>query len=235
MVGVLVNVAAILIGGIAGLFIKKGLPEKFTDAIMKGVAVCVTCIGILGIFNEKAGNYKILIMIISIVIGVAVGELIDIDRRLRSFAESVERKFAKKENKKSNFAEGFVSATLLFCVGAMAVVGSIEAGTTGSYETLYAKSVLDGISSLIYASILGIGVACSGISVLIFQGAIALLANYVQPYLSDIVVANMSVVGSALILALSFNMLGITKLKIANFLPAVFIPIGLVPLINVIV
>ncbi len=220
MISTIVNAIAVIVGAALGMLLKKGIPEKISDVVMKGVALCVLYIGISG--SLKGTNT--LIAIISIVIGAVIGSLLDIDRRLNSLGELAERKLSKGDGKTS-IAEGFVSASLLFCVGSMAIVGSIQSGLTGNHDMIFTKSVLDGVSAVIFASTLGVGVFLSAGAVLIYQGLITLCAQWVQPFLNDYVVAEMTCVGSLLIIALALNMLGITKLKTANYLPAVFIPI----------
>ncbi len=229
MIGVLVNVAAVIVGSIVGLFLKKGMPENLSKSIMNGVGVCVVCIGVLGIFDKAADGNKVLIMILAVVLGVIIGEVLKIDARLNKLANSVEKKLSKGD-KNVKFAEGFVSATLLFCVGAMAIVGSIDAGIRHNYDTLFAKSILDGIASIVMASTLGVGVSFSVIPLFILQGGIALLAKFVEPYLTSAMIGNMSVVGSVLIIMIGLNMLKITSIKVANFLPAILIALGLTPL-----
>jgi len=220
MLGTIVNALAVIAGTFVGLLLKKGLPEKISDVVMKGVALCVLYIGI----SSALSGTNALIAIISIVVGAVIGSLLDIDRRLNSLGEFAERKLSKGDGKTS-IAEGFVSASLLFCVGSMAIVGSIQSGLTGNHEMIYTKSMLDGISAIIFASTLGAGVFLSAAAVLVYQGIIVLCAQWVQPFLSDYVVAEMTCVGGLLIIALALNMLVVTKLKTANYLPAVFIPI----------
>ncbi len=220
MLGTIVNALAVIVGTFVGLLLKKGLPEKISDVVMKGVALCVLYIGI----SSALSGTNALIAILSIVVGAVIGSLLDIDRRLNSLGELAERRLSKGDGKTS-IAEGFVSASLLFCVGSMAIVGSIQSGLTGNHEMIYTKSMLDGISAIIFASTLGVGVFLSAAAVLVYQGIIVLCAQWVQPFLSDYVVAEMTCVGGLLIIALALNMLGITKLKTANYLPAVFIPI----------
>ena len=163
-------------------------------------------------------------MIICIAVGALVGEIIDIDRALSKLGDYFESKVKKSDNKVS-ISEGFVTASLLFCVGAMALVGSLESGLKGDYTTLFAKSILDGISSIIFASTLGIGVLLSVGTVFIYQGGITLCAGFLSGMLSTDVITNMSAVGSLLIIGLGLNILGVTKIKVANLLPGVFIPI----------
>lgn len=192
---------------------------------MNGLALCVMCIGISGALKGE----NTLQMIICIAIGGLVGEIIDIDKRLDNLGEYIEEKInSKKKNKskdKISISEGFVTSSLLFCVGAMAVVGSLESGLQGNHETLFAKSILDGVSSIIFTSSLGIGVMLSSVAVLIYQGTITLLAGVLSTVLTDTVINNMSAVGSVLIMGLGLNMIAGVKIKVANLLPAIFIPI----------
>lgn len=218
MLGTFVNVAAIITGGILGLLIKGGLSEKISTTVMNGLALCVLYIGISGTLK---GNNTLLI-IVSIAIGAILGEAIDIDNLLNKLGDFIQSKF---KNKSSSISQGFVTSSLLFCVGAMAVVGSLESGLQGKYDIIFAKSILDGISSIIFASTLGIGVLFSSVAVLLYQGSITLAASLLKSVLTTSVIANMTAVGSILIIGLSLNMLGITKIKVANLLPAIFIPI----------
>ncbi len=221
MLGVLVNTGAILLGGTLGVLFKKAIPRRIADAIMIGVALCIVYIGISGsLVGQNA-----LILIGSMVLGAVTGTLLDIDNAISRLGGFVEKKFSAK-GEETSMAQGFVTASLLFCVGAMAVVGSLNAGFAGDNEMLYTKSILDGISSIMLASALGVGVIWSAAAILVYQGSIALLAGVLAPLLSDAAINEMSCVGSLLILALGLNMLEITKIKVANYLPAViFAPI----------
>ncbi len=218
MLGTLVNAGAILTGSLVGLLLKKGIPEKMNDAIMKGVALCVLYIGLDGCL---AGT-NALITILSMVLGAIFGCLLDLDGQLGSLGKFLERLL---QSGSGSLANGFVTASLLFCVGAMAVVGSLQSGLTGDHTTLFAKSLLDGISSIVFAASLGMGVALSAAAVLLYQGAITLLAQALSPVLSEFVIAEMTCVGSLLIIALGLNMLGITKIKVMNYVPAIFLVI----------
>ena len=219
MLGTLVNAGAIVVGSFLGLLLKKGLPEKITDAIMKGVALCVLYIGLDGCLEGD----NALIAILSIVLGALVGTALDLDGRLSALGDYMERKLQAGGG---SFSTAFVTASLLFCVGAMAVVGSLQSGLTGNHTMLYTKSMLDGISSVVFAATLGPGVLMAGVAVLLYQGAITLLAQALAPVLNDAVVAEMTCVGSLLIIGLGLNMLGVTKLKVMNYVPAVFVAIG---------
>ncbi|WP_040211425.1 DUF554 domain-containing protein [Clostridium polynesiense] len=218
MKGTLVNCFAILIGGFIGLLIKGGIPEKINKTVMQAVGLAVIIIGISG--SLKGSN--MLLTIVSLALGALVGEFIDIENALSKFSVSIENKF--KKIGKGDFSQGFVSATLLFCVGAMAIVGSLDSGLKGNHEILYTKSVLDGISSIVFASSLGVGVLFSSLAVLMYQGTITLSASLIKNILTPSLINEISVVGSILILALGLNILGITKIKVANMLPAIFIP-----------
>lgn len=220
LTGTIVNVIAVLAGCCVGLLLGKLIPEHLGDAIQKGIALCVLYIGIEGMLDGT----NALITILSMVLGVVVGELLKLDDKIHALGNWAEKKFAGK-NQKGRFAEGFVSASLLFCVGAMSIVGSLESGLSLDHSTLYAKSMLDGISSIVYASTMGIGVALSAVAVLLYQGAITLCAAFAEPYLTDFVIAEMKCVGSLLIIAIGLNMLGVTKIKLMNYVPAIFFPI----------
>lgn len=225
MLGTIVNSLAIIVGSIIGLFIKGGISEKVNDTILKGIGLCVIYIGISGSLE----NNNTIITIICIAIGGLIGELLDLDKRLNGIGEFIENKLNKRlknnDSEKVSIAQGFVSSSLIFCVGAMAIVGSLESGLQNNHEILFTKSILDGISSIIFTASLGIGVIFSSIAVFIYQGIITIGAGILSGVLSDSVVNSMNVVGSLLIMALGFNMVGATKIKVANLLPAVFIPI----------
>ena len=220
MIGVLANTLAVIVGGAVGLLIKKGVPERFSDAIMKGLGLCVLYIAIKGALEGT----NVLVLIISVAIGAVVGTLCKLDEGIRAIGDKLQQRF-KSGDGKSTFAEGFVTASLLFCVGAMTVVGSLDAGLTGDNSTLYTKALLDGIMSIVFASTLGVGVLFSAAFVFVFQGAIALSAGLIQPFLTDYSIAEMTCVGSVLMIAVATNMMGITKIKVMNLVPAIFMPI----------
>lgn len=229
LLGTLVNVGAILVGGFLGLLFRKGLPQRISDTLMKGLGLCVFLVGISGMLEGK----NALIAILSIAVGALLGELLDLDRHLNRLGAFLQRKLSPRSKTgpgapaENRFAEGFVSASLLFCVGAMAVVGALDSGLTGNHETLFAKSLIDGLTAMIFASSLGAGVLLSALPVLLYQGAITLLAGLLSPVLTATIVAEMTCVGSLLIVAIALNMLGITKLKVMNYLPAIFLPLAL--------
>lgn len=227
MLGTIVNAAAILVGGGVGLLLKKGLPARISDVIMGGVGLVVLYIGVSGSLSGE----NVLIAVLSIVAGGALGAWIDLDHALNRLGARAQAAFAGRGGAQgggSAFAQGFVSASLLFCVGAMAVVGSLQSGLTGDHATLFAKALIDGVSAMVFASAMGAGVLLSAVAVFAYQGAITLLASLLAPVLSDVAVAEMTCVGSLLIVGIGLNLLGVTKLKLANYLPAVFLPLLLV-------
>lgn len=220
MLGTIVNSITVIVGCLIGLIVRGRLTEKISNTIMNGLALCVLYIGISGALNGE----DTLIMIISVAIGALTGEIIDIDKWLNKLGYYLEGKF-KSNNSDISIAEGFITSSLLFCVGAMAIVGSLESGLQGKHDTLFIKSILDGISSIIFTSSLGIGVVFSAVTVFVYQGAITIGSGLLSGVLSSTVISNMSAVGSLLIVGLGLNMLGVTKIKIANLLPAIFLPI----------
>ena len=251
--GTLLNVLTVIVGSLIGLGVRKlGLTSKlgekgkrFSDAAFTALGLCTILIGIGGAINGAVNSQIIsafaslgleglslptertLVIIISMVLGVIVGELIDIDKRVNALGDKLE---ASMKGKGGNIAQGFVSASLLFCVGSMTVVGSMNSGISGDHTLLITKSIMDLISSMIFASTMGVGVLFSAIFVLVYQGAITLIASGVGPFLSADVITCITSVGSLLIIALGLNMLSVTKIKIMNYLPAMFFPIGLIPL-----
>lgn len=221
MLGTIVNTIAVIIGASIGLLLKKGIPERLSDTMMKGIGLCTLFLGIKGSLDGQNS----LIMIISIVVGALIGEGADLDGKINRLGKWLENKCSSKKGEKISIAEGFVSASLLFCVGAMTIVGALQSGLQGNHEMLFNKSMLDFVSSIIFASSLGLGVMLSAAFVFVYQGAITLLAQWVAPVLSDVVIAEMNCVGSVIIIGIALNLLGITKLKVMNYVPAIFVPI----------
>ena len=219
MLGVIVNVGTVLLGSLVGLFLKRGIPEKVTEALMIGIGLCTVFIGISGALQGE----NTLVLILSMAIGTVIGTLLDIDRQLNRLAAYVETRFKQKDGQVT-VAEGFVTASLLFCVGAMTIVGSLQAGGTGDCEMLYTKATLDLISSCVLSASLGIGVLLADAFVLVFQGGLLLLAGFIAPFLTDYAIGEMTCAGSVLIIALGLNLIGVTKIKVANYLPVILIP-----------
>lgn len=218
MLGTFANVAAIIVGGLIGTLLKNGLSPKISDTVLKGLALCVLLVGISNAL--KVNN--LLLVFIAVVFGAIIGEWLDIDQKLKSFGDGLA---AKLKGHGGKVSEGFVTGSLLYCVGAMAIVGSLESGLSGNHQTLYAKSILDGVVAIIFASTLGIGIVLSAFSVLLYQGAITLAAASLQPLLSEAVKADITCIGGLLIIGIGLNMLEQHNIKVANLLPAAFIPL----------
>ena len=231
LTGTIINSLTILAGSAVGLVLRAvtrrsskevsadGLGGRLQTIIMQGMALCVLYIGVSGCLKGQ----NTLTAILSIALGAIIGELLDLDRRMRSLGDWVQTRTARLIHTEDGAPS--ITASLLFCVGAMAIVGALENGLTGSYDTLKAKSIIDGISSIVFASSLGVGVAFSAGAIFLYQGAISLLAGLLSPLLGDAVIAEMTCVGSLLIVALSLNMLNVTKIKVMNLVPAIFLPI----------
>ena len=225
MLGVFVNTAAVLVGGAVGLIVKKGIPKRFSSAIMIGISLCTLYIGISSALQGK----NTIVLVASMVLGAVAGTALKIDERLNSLGEKIEKRFStsNEQTNETSIAQGFVTSSLLFCVGAMAIVGSINSGLNADHTMLYTKSMLDLIASAMLAVSLGVGVLCSAATVLIYQGALVLLAQLLRPLISSpSLLAEMNCAGSLLIIAIGLNLLGLTKIKVANYLPAiVFAPV----------
>ena len=231
--GVIVNGLVIVGASFAALILKKFIMnfdknnkvEKISDTIMSGLALCIIYMGISGALECQ----HVLICIISMVVGGLIGELIDIDKGLNSLGDKIEEKLNKGKTdvskEKVSISQGFVSASLLFCVGAMAVVGALNSGLFGNNDTLFAKSALDGVSSFLFSLTMGIGVLLSAVAVFLYEGIIACGAFLLKGVLSTAVITEMNAVGSLLILALGINMILKANIKVANLLPSMFVPI----------
>lgn len=218
MLGTLVNCLAIAGGSMVGLLFKNGIPERYNQTVMQAVSLSVILIGI----KTALGCDDLLMIIASLAIGSLIGEWIDIEAYLKRMGDWLESKFSGKA---TGFSTGFVTASLIFCVGSMAIVGSLESGLMGKHDVLFAKSALDGICSVILCSSLGIGVMFSAVPVLFYQGSITLLAGLLKPLLIPAVVSQMSGAGGLLIVGIGLNMLREKKIKVGNMLPAIFIPL----------
>ena len=241
--GTIVNFFAVLVCGLLGTLIKKGVPKRINDALMSAMAICVIYIGIDGVLETapavSANAFlsdrliKVLVMIISMGIGTLIGELIDIDKWVCRLGEKLENKFAR-ESEKGSFAQGFVSCSLLFCVGAMTVNGAFQ-DAMGKPDILLAKSVIDGVACFVMASTLGIGCAFSAFFVLAYQGLLSVIGYFITNILPAASISYMSMTGSLIIILIGTNVLGCTKIKTANMTPAIFIPAIIAPVIQLIV
>ena len=225
MLAVIVNVLTVLIGGTVGLAARKLIAKKLSDAIMIGIGACTIYIGISGALQGK----NTLVLVLAMVIGGAIGTALDIDGRLGRLGGALERGISRLRKKsaaageKTDPIQAFVTASLLFCVGSMTIVGSLNAGLNHDYELLYTKSVMDLISAAMLAASLGPGVLLSAPFVLVFQGGICLLAGVLAPYLGDYARGELICAGSVIIVLLGFNLLGIKQFKVADYLPAILI------------
>ncbi len=222
MLGTWVNCVAVILGSGVGMIVKRGLSPKMNLSIMSALALCVMYIGISGAFECQ----NVLVVILSMALGTLIGEGLDLDARLGKLGDYLEKKVSKN-GEKGAISRGFVAASLLFCVGAMTIVGSLQSGISGNHETLFAKSLIDCIAAMVLASTMGFGVMLSSLFVLAYQGAITLCAGFLEPILTEVIIAEMTCVGSLLIVGLSFNMLKITNLKVMNYVPAIFMPIAI--------
>lgn len=217
MLGPIVNAVVIVICALIGKFLVKGLPARFEEIIKKAIGLSIVYIGISGAMENK----RVMLLIICMVAGSIIGEWINLDKGMNRIGIWAEKKMGFSEG---NFARGFVTASILFCTGSMAIVGAMQSGLQGNNEMLYAKSILDGVISIIFASTMGIGVLFSAIPVLIYEGAIAFGAGFIKDSLTAEIITEMAAVGSLLIAALGFNFLGIKEIKVANMIPAIFLP-----------
>lgn len=210
----------VVITSLIGLLIGQRIPEKMNRAIMQGIGLVVITSGVSGAVN----GVNTLVLILSMVIGIVIGEELDIHQRINLFIEKATKRLSGDKDQ-SEFTQAFMTATMLFCIGSMAIVGSLESGLTGDNATLYTKSVIDGISAALFSSSLGIGVLFASIPLLLYQGSLIVFAQLLAPILSDAVILEMTTVGSVLLIGMGLNMLDITDFKMMNFIPAIFLPI----------
>ena len=254
--GTIINALGVILGTLVGVALRSLLRLKkrscdtqpsespasrsLSDTVFQGLGLCALLVGVggmlTGVINDRISaalpslvlvGEATLPIILSIVLGSVIGHLLDLDGRINRLGDRVER---ATNGRLGNVSAGFVSASLLFCVGSMSIVGSLNSGLSQDHSMLYTKSLLDTVSSAVLASTMGIGVGLSALFVVAYQGSIALLAHWISPFLPEAVITTMSITGSLLIVALGLNMLGVTKIKVMNHLPSVFLPIFLVPL-----
>lgn len=229
LLGTIVNGICIILGTFIGSFLTK-IPEKVKQTVMNGIGLSVSLLGVqMGLKSEQ-----FLIVIISLVLGGVIGEYIDLDEKLNKLGYWIERKIGARA--KGSVAKGFVTATLIFVIGAMAVIGSLDSGLRGDHKVLYTKSLIDGFTSIILTTTLGVGVILSAIPVMLYQGSIALFATQIERFvpasLMDSFIVEMTSTGGLMILAIGLNMLNITKIKVANLLPGIVIVAIIVTLLH---
>lgn len=228
MIGTLINCAAVIVGTALGLLLRKGIPQRLRDTIVQGQGLCVILIGL----SSALKTADVTGIIICMVIGSLFGALINIEGRLDSLGKAIEKRVSPN-GEEGSIAKGFVTASLVFCVGAMAIVGSIDSGLRGDHSTLIAKSVLDGVFAIFFTSSLGIGVGLSAVAVLVYQGTIALLAGWIEPLLTTRIITEMSAAGGLLIAGIGLNMVyDKHHIPVGNMLPAIFLPLAYIPLIG---
>lgn len=236
MLGNYVNAVAIIVGCLLGLLVHRGLKDKYKIIMMQAIGLSVILIGAtIALGGLLDPDSEAVLFIISLVIGGIIGEMLGIDKALDRLGAMLQKRFGSENN---NIAQGFVTASLIFCVGTMAIIGSLESGLRGNHDMLFAKSILDGVTSMVLATTLGIGVIFSAAAVFVYQGAIIVFAGFLEPFLTGQVIREISIIGGILILSIGLGMLEIKKIKTINLLPAVFIPViyylWIVPLIDLI-
>ena len=222
MLGTIVNALAILGGSLLGLLFSKGIADNYKEIILSGVGLSVLLIGV----KSALVSNDLMVVIFSVIIGALLGEWWQIEKKLEFLGAFLEKKVTTKSSDTKSFARGFVTASLVFCVGSMAIVGSLESGLTGNHQTLFAKSVLDGVTSVIFASAMGLGVMFSAAAVFLYQGLITITAVFMKSFLVPETIAQMTSVGGLLIMAIGMNMLKITAIRVGNLLPAIFLPLA---------
>ncbi len=227
MIGVITDTVLTLIGSAIGFFFSKHIPEKWADSVMKGLALCVVFIGIAGSLEVN----KVLSVVVSMLIGTLLGSWIDIDGKLEKLSAKFNKKF-KTEPGKVSIAQGFVDGCVITCVGAMTAVGCLKAGLEGDNNILIMKAMLDSVTMLVVATSMGLGAVFTAAFILPFETLLVVLSRFLEPVLTDGVIADMGCTGSLLIIAIGFNLMGITKIKISNYLIAIFLPIGITPLVE---
>ncbi|WP_028584183.1 DUF554 domain-containing protein [Desulfogranum mediterraneum] len=221
MLGTIVNALAIIAGSLLGLLFSKGIADRYKEIVMSSVGLAVALIGI----KSALVSDSLMVVILSVILGGLCGEFLRIEDHLERLGAFLERRVAARSSDTSSFARGFVTASLVFCVGSMAIVGSLESGLTGNHQTLFAKSVLDGVTSVIFASAMGLGVIFSSLAVFCYQGLITMTAVLMKNLLIPETIEQMTSVGGLLILAIGLNLLKITTIRVGNLIPGIFLPL----------
>lgn len=233
ILGALINGLEAAVGGVLGLLFKRFVSRELGDFLLKGQGLCVVLVAVQGM----AAGGDIAVVTLSVALGSVLGYLLDLDGHVHRFGDWAQARlnalFAGSE-RLGNFSEGFVTATLFTCTGAMAIVGALESGIQGQHATLIAKGVIDLVVCIPMAATMGIGVPFCGVSLIVYESALSLAASVLGPLLTEAVIAEMAVTGSLLLFAVATNLLGLTDIKVANLLPSAFMPIALVPLMAMI-
>ncbi|MEM1607592.1 MAG: DUF554 domain-containing protein [Candidatus Bathyarchaeia archaeon] len=216
MQGTLVNAVSVVIGSLIGIFLRGRFPERIKSIVFQGIGLATLFIGFQ--MALKTGN--LIVLFFSMLIGAVIGEFLNIEGRIEGFGNLVKSKFSSGEDK---FVEGFITAFLIFCMGSMTIVGSIEDGLNGNPSILYAKSMLDGFASISLASVLGVGVLFSAIPLLLYQGGITMLASLSKAFFTEAVVNELSAAGGIILIGLGINLLEIRRIRVANLLPSLVV------------
>ncbi len=220
MTGTFINIAAVAAGGLGGLLLRRRLPARLAETIFQGVGLFTLVLGT----RLALGSENALVVLFSLVLGGMAGEALDLEARLDALGRRLEARYGRKDG---DFTKAFVSASLLFCVGPMTILGSIADGLQGDYTILLTKSVMDGLSSVAFASTLGVGVLFSVFTILFYQGGLTLLAGSVRQFMTDPVVRELTATGGLMIVGIGINMLGMARIRVANFLPGLLVAIVL--------
>lgn len=235
MKGTLINIASVILGSVIGILVGGRLPERMRATVMDGLGLATVAIGL----KMTLDTTNAVIMVGSLVLGGVLGELMDLDAAVTRLGETMERLVLGNKRldegsggEKGRFAKGFVAASLLFCIGPMAIMGSIQDGLAGDYTMLSVKSMLDGFMSVLFASSFGIGVAFSVLPLTLYQGTITLLAGLLQSFLTEAMIAEFTATGGVLVFAIGLGILGIKKIKVANLLPGVFLAPAIVYIVS---
>ena len=230
MLAVFVNMATVLVGSAIGILFRKKIKDTYVKAIISALALVTMVIGV----SSAITTQNLLCVIVCMAFGTLLGELLRLDDHINAAGDVIKRKLLRGRFEGSRFTEGFVSACILFCVGSMTIMGSLEAGVNHNYSIIFAKSTLDFVSSMMFAAAMGAGVPFSALFILVFQGGLTLLAGLVSPYLSAAVITEMTAVGGTILIGMGLNMLELSekRVKVANMLPAIFLPIAYIPLAN---
>jgi uncharacterized membrane protein YqgA involved in biofilm formation len=225
MIATLVNCATVIIGSLIGVILHRRINESFKRVVYVGAGMISLILGIkMGLVTTR-----IVFMALALILGGILGEWWNVEGGILRLGEFLKRRFAGRETGK-DFAGGFLNASVIFCVGAMTLVGAFKAGAEGNYELILTKSVMDGFMAIMLTAAMGIGVAFSAITILVYQGGITLLARVLQPLVNELLLGELTAVGGVLVIMIGLNLVGITKLKTANYIPALVITIGLIAL-----
>ena len=230
MIAVLVNCASVIAGSLVGLIFCKKINDSLSDIVCCGAGVVTMVIGFQMAFQYKS----IVILALSVIMGGIIGSWLDIDGKILALGKVLEKKFGKKEeqNSKQNFAYAFLNSSVLFCVGAMAVLGSFNAGINKDYTLIFTKSILDGFMAIVFAAAMGVGTAFSALTVLVYQGLLTLCSTWIAPYVTEEMLTELSAVGGAVIVMIGINLLKIRTIKTANYLPAIILAVVFVIIKN---